>query len=326
MDASQAGAAPIRRAVIILNPVAGRGQGARRRAELERLLIEIAANSSVEWSLIPTQAPGHASALAAEAAAQGAEVIAAAGGDGTLGEVVNGLAGTGARLGVLPMGTGNDFARSLGLGTDLREAVHALFFGSARSVDLGRTQGRWFINVAGCGFDAAVAERVNRGFRSLRGTPAYIAAVLQSLLTFRPAAMRLTADGQTHELRAMMCTVANAPTYGGGMRIAPEAQIDDGLFDICLLADAGRIELLLAFPRVFRGTHVTHPKVTMLRARHIHIECDPPLPALVDGEVVGTTPAEFTLTPRAIEVIAPGAPGRYNEGQSIPAARSRAAR
>ncbi len=308
-----ADAAQTQRIVVVLNPAAGRGQGARRRAELERKLAATASQTRgnqadcAEWRIVTTTAPGTAGALAAEAAAQGADVVAAAGGDGTLGEVVNGLVGTGARLGLLPLGTGNDFARCLGIGTDLDLAVRTLFSGVPQPVDLGRAQDRWFINVAGCGFDAVVAERVNRGFRRLHGTAAYIAAVFQTLLTFRPAAMRLTLDGETRQERAMLCTIANSQSYGGGMRIAPDARIDDGLFDVCLLRETGRLEFLRAFPRVLRGTHVTHPKVMMLRARHIAIESDPPLPILIDGDVVGTTPVEFTLSPRAIEVLTPGA-------------------
>jgi len=299
--------ARITRAVVILNPAAGRGRGARRRAELERLLAR-AAESLPEpplWTIMETTAPGSGTAQAARAAAEGADVVAAAGGDGTYGEVVNGLVGTRARLGILPIGTGNDFARHLGLAGNLPLAVQTLFHGTPRPVDLGRTQGRWFLNVAGCGFDAVVAERVNRGFRYLHGTAAYVAAVYQSLRAFRPALLRLTIDGETRELRAMLCTIANSPSYGGGMRIAPDARVDDGLFDVCLLREAGRWEFLRAFPRVFRGAHVTHPKVAMLRARRVVVESDPPLPVLVDGEVVGTTPAEFTLAPHAIEVIVP---------------------
>lgn len=304
-----ASAVSVQRVIIVLNPATGRGQGARRRAELESLLARAAGGlpESPSWTILETTAPGSGTALAAEAAAGGADVVAAAGGDGTCGEVVNGLVGTGARLALLPLGTGNDFARHLGLAGHLPLAVQTLFCGAPRPVDLGRTQGRWFLNVAGCGFDAVVAERVNRGFRYLHGTAAYVAAVCQSLRAFRPAVLRLTIDGETRELRAMLCTIANSRSYGGGMRIAPEAQIDDGLFDVCLLREAGRIEFLRAFPRVFRGTHVTHPKVTMLRARHVVVESAPPLPVLADGEVVGTTPAEFALTPRAIEVMAPSA-------------------
>jgi diacylglycerol kinase (ATP) len=240
-----------------------------------------------------------------EAAKDGVDIVAAAGGDGTLSEVLNGLVNSVSKIGIIPMGTGNDFARHLGIGTDRRRAVQTLLRGIAKPIDIGRTQGRWFLNVAGCGFDAVVAERVNRGFRHLRGTAAYIAAVVQTLRTFQAADMRITLDGETVELRAMLCSVANASYYGGGMHVAPDARLDDGLFDLCLLAEAGKMEFLSAFPRVFRGTHTTHPKVTMRRARHVQIESEPPMPVLVDGEIAGITPVEFVLVPGAIHVMTP---------------------
>lgn len=268
-----------------------------------------------------TAGPGSATALAAAAAADGADVVAAAGGDGTCSEVLNALVGTNARLGLIPLGTGNDLARSLGLlqvasceigsgtgrleASPLGAALSNLVHGVAHPVDLGFVHGRWFINVAGCGFDAVVAERINCGFRYVRGTAAYLAATLQTLITFRPAQVRITTDGETRAMRAMLCAVANAQSYGGGMKVCPQAEMDDGLFDICIIGDAGALEFLCAFPRVFPGTHITHPKVTMLQARHVVIESDPPLPLLVDGEVIGTTPAEFTLHPRAIEIMIP---------------------
>jgi len=297
----------VRQVVVILNPAAGRGQGQKRRSELERLLAHVAAGlpQRAHWEIVTTQVPCSGAWLAAEAVARGADVVAAAGGDGTCNEVVNGLVGTGARLGILPLGTGNDFARTLGLAGRLEKAVHALFYGTPKPVDLGRTGKRWFINVAGCGFDAAVAERVHRGFRYVKGTSAYIVAVLHALITFRPAYMRITADGVTRELRAMLCCLANAQSYGGGMKIAPDARIDDGLFDLCIVREISQWEFLRAFPRVFKGTHITHPKVTILRARHVRLESDTALPVFIDGEVFGTTPCEFEIVPRAIEVMTP---------------------
>lgn len=305
-----------RRIAVILNPKAGRGQGTRLREQLKRLLSEEALRAetgssgrSFTWEIIETVSSGSGTRQAAQAVADGAEVVAAAGGDGTLGEVLNGIVGTGAMLGLLPLGTGNDCARYLGIGTDLERAVQTLLYGKPRRADLGYGQGRWFVNVAGCGFDAVVAERVNRGNRFLRGTAAYIAAVIQTLFTYRAAEMRLTLDGESRELQAMMCSIANTTSYGGGMLIAPDAEIDDGVFDICILLKAGRLEFLRAFPRVFRGTHVTHPKVRMLRAKHILIESKPALPILIDGDVFGTTPVEFTLHPGKIEIMAPSREG-----------------
>lgn len=294
---------------IVLNPTAGRGRGSSGRAVLEALIkksvAELPAPSAVTWEIVETERSGDGIRLAQQAVERGANVVVAAGGDGTLGEVVNGMAESNAALGLLPMGTGNDFARNLGLQGNLERAVHTLFHGTPQPVDLGRTGNRWFINVSGCGFDALVAERVNRGFRHLHGTSAYLAAVMQTLIKLRPAEMRLTLDGETQSLRGVLCAVANAPMYGGGMKIAPDARINDGWLDVCLIGDAGRLEFLRAFPRVFAGTHLSHPKVTIFRARHVAIESDPPLPVLVDGEVTGTTPIEFTLHPAALTLLMP---------------------
>ena len=294
-----------RRIVIVLNPAGGHGRAGRRRPELEHLLAEASAKQSggdrLEWRIEETTAPGSTSAIAARCAADGADIVAAAGGDGTLSEVLNGLMGTNATLALLPFGTGNDFSRTVGLYGSLPRAVDTLFTGTPRRIDVGQLADRYFLNVAGCGFDAVVAESANHGPRQLTGTAAYLWAVIRTLARFRAADFRVTVDSVPHILRAMMCSVANAQTYGGGMRIAPTASLDDGLFDLCLLKEAGTFEFIRAFPSVFKGTHTIHPKITMLQGRHIRIESTPPLPILIDGEVIGTTPAEFTLLPAAIE-------------------------
>jgi len=301
-----------RRIVLILNPRSGRGQGRRRRSELEELLTAAAKEAGgTEWRIVETQAAGDATKLARQAVRDGVTVVAAVGGDGTLNEVVNGLVGrdpaeSNVACGLIPLGTGNDFARCIGLGTDLKRSVDTLFSGAARPVDVGRAGDRWFLNIAGCGFDALVADRINRAGRRLRGTTAYIAAVCDCLRTLKPAQLTLTLDGQRLETSALMCSVANATSYGGGMLVAPDAKIDDGLFDICLIREASRLEFLLAFPRVFKGTHVTHPKVTMLRAATVHVESDPLLPVLIDGDVMGTTPITFTNHRHTLGMLTPG--------------------
>ena len=288
---------------VILNPKAGRGRAGRIRRKLERLLREHA--QGTPWTLVETQYRGHARELAAEAAANGASVVAAGGGDGVVGEVVNGIVGTAARLGIVPLGTGNDLARDLGLAGGLNHAVWTLFHGTPWSMDLGKVDGWWFANGAGCGFDAVVAQRVGAGYRWLRGSAAYVAAVLDSLRTFRAAHFSLEVDGRALTLKAMLCYVANSCSTGGGMRIAPNARLDDGLLDLCILTEVGRAEFLKSFPRVFRGTHIHHPKVLMLQARDVRLATDPPLPVLADGDVIQTAPCRFTAVPAAVEVLIP---------------------
>jgi diacylglycerol kinase (ATP) len=298
-----------RRTTVILNPAAGRGQGARCRAQLKTLLHGT--------ELLVTNAAGDAETLAADCAARGANLIVAAGGDGTLSEVLNGVLQSkkSPRLGIIPIGTGNDFSRCLGVPRDINAAVDLLVHGTPRRVDVGQVTfengvARYFLNIAGCGFDSAVAQRVNdfrtrRVWRHIRGTPAYLCAVLQELCGLRVAQLKITCDETVLETRAVLCAIANATSYGGGMLVAPNAQLDDGQFDLCLIGDAGRWEFLRAFPGVFKGTHVSHPKVTTKRGREIFIESTLPLPVLVDGDILGTTPAHFQILPSAIEIMAP---------------------
>jgi diacylglycerol kinase (ATP) len=296
-----------RRVVFVRNPVSGRGVGARRWPEVERLLREHEAYAEID--VRATTGPEDAARFAREAAESGADVVVACGGDGTVNGVVTGIAGFGCALGLMPLGTGDDLARTLGLAGDLPLAVRTLFRGCAKPIDVGRwscggREGR-FINVAGTGFDGVVAGRINRGYRFLRGTNAYVAAVLQTLATHRPSQMRIEMDGRPVEGPTMLCAVANAKCYGGGMQVAPEAEYDDGLFDVAVVGDFGAAEFLRTFPKVFRGAHLGHPKISMHRAQCVRIESDPPLPVLADGEVIGTSPVEFRLEERALRVLVP---------------------
>lgn len=280
---------------IILNPASGRGAALRRRPLLERSMRE----RGVEWPIRTTKGPGDAEALAREMAREGYGLILCAAGDGTLHEALNGLRGTDAALGVIPLGTGNDFARTIGIGTSLERALEAALRGRTRRIDVGERDGRWFLNIAGSGFDAVVAERINRGYRLLSGPAAYLAAALQTLASYRPTPMRVEVDGARHEGRGFLCAVANARSYGGGMLVAPAARVDDGLFDVIFAGEMSRGAALVTLLRVFRGRHLDHPRVFQWRGRTVAIESDPPLPVLIDGELDGRTPCRFSMRPQA---------------------------
>lgn len=266
-------------------------------------------------TILQTTRAGEAGEIAHRAANEGAEIVIAAGGDGTLGEVLNGVFGSGARLGVLPLGTGNDFARCLGIGTDLERALQVVKSGEFRVVDVGKVeidgQNRYFLNVAGAGFDSRVAARIN-GHRpkilaKLGGTSAYLVACLAEMRRFPLSRIRLELNGERVESRAVLCAFANASSYGGGMIVAPDADLSDGLFEICLIKDLSRLHFLWAFPQVFAGKHVHHPRVEMFQSARVRLESEPKLPVLVDGEIVGMTPAIFEIVPRAVAVLAPKA-------------------
>lgn len=290
---------------IIVNPTAGRGRTGRF---LPRLRDALAA-SRLDFEVAVSAHPDHLAELAHDAFNRGRTVVAC-GGDGTVSAIAAVAAdrrrvGDDAVVGILPAGAGNDFARALGL--DHRQPLRCLDTletGSPRRVDLGRVAGRWYCCVASAGFDAEANRWANTVTR-LHGTTLYVAAVLRTLVTYRPRPFRLTVDGTARDVEAWLVAVANAPTYGGGMRIAPEARLDDGLLDLTVVGPVGRLDFLRTFPRVFRGTHVRHPLVTTLRAREVTVEALEPGDAYADGERVGPLPFTATAVPGALEVLTP---------------------
>ena len=304
--------------VAILNPTSGRGRGGNGRAKLEAALATQFAPGS--WRIETTQSAGDAHSLAREAVQAGASAVVACGGDGTLSQVLNGLlegdgAARGVSLGLIPLGTGNDFARHIGIAGGIESAVAQLAHGETQGIDVARIRLNGsapvhFLNIAGTGFDALAAQRVDAGrshpvLRHVRGTPAYLLAVIGELRRLNATALRLEIDGTVHHERGLMCAFANSSSYGGGMRVAPDASLHDGVLDVCLIQDAGRMEFLRAFPGVFAGRHTNHPKVRMYRGSQIRLESDRPLPVLVDGDVLGTTPLEIEVIPGAVEMILP---------------------
>lgn len=295
-------------AVLIINPTAGRGKAGKQAPEIRRLLGAAARN----WVWHYTRKSGDATALARTAAESGVRMVVAVGGDGTLHEVANGVLGTPATVGLIPYGTGNDFARALGLYGSLETACAALTSGVIRHIDMGVIEGagtsgpRHFLVLTGTGYDARTARTVNEGIRHLSGPLAYVWGAILTLRTFEPFALTLTLDEDPpRSVKAMFVSFANVETTGGGMKIAPGAVVDDGCLDVCLVGAVSKPTLLYQLTQVFSGKHVNHPAVTMLRAGTISVDADPPQPLLIDGEVCGTTPARITLLPGVLPFLVP---------------------
>ena len=292
---------------VVLNPVGGRGVAARRWPEVEVALRDILGDRLV--AVERTTGPGSATEQAARLAADGTDIILAAGGDGTIGQVMQGLLGGPAMLAVLPLGTGNDIARMLGFGSDWQSAVRAVAIGHTINADVGRWsqagQTGHFLNAAGCGFDAAVAERINTGFRWVRGTGAYIGAVLQTLGSYRATELTIDVDGEKIRGKAMLCALANTCSYGGGMKIAPHADMTDGQLDLVLVGDVSTMEFLKAFPKVFKGTHLDHPQVRHRTFKRVSVTSDPPVPFLVDGELRPAEQVVVEVVPAAVRLVVP---------------------
>jgi YegS/Rv2252/BmrU family lipid kinase len=295
---------------IILNPIAGRGYGARIEPDLRSLLKE----EGVDFELVRTLGPAHASELAEQAVRDGFEIVVAAGGDGTTNEVVNGLMGVAdgnetGTLGVIPIGSGSDFANTVGVPADLRGACRCLAHGAVRVVDVGvvrlsDTPARYFDNTVNVGFGGRVTVE-SRKIKRLRGIALYLPAVLKTVFLHHQAPRLVVQyDDQELALSALMVSVCNGSREGGSFFVSPDAEPDDGLFDLCIVGEMGRLGMLGLIPHFIRGTHVDREPVTMTRAKRVKIISPDSLVAHVDGEILCTDghEIEFEILPRILRV------------------------
>lgn len=288
------------RALAIVNPVAGNGAG-------ERIASRIAAEfrgQGMRVDVVRTPAPDEAARLAREGAADGYRVIIAAGGDGTVNEIANGISGSGAALALYPIGSGNDFARALGYPRRRRDVPRFVRDARRRLIDVGEINGRVFVNSAGVGIDGHVAQRIAATSRVAGKTLGYFAGSLVGIATYRPQPMRVTVDGEVHTGRFLMVVAANGTHFGSGMHVAPEASLDDGQFDVLLAGDLSPWASLVALGKLYRGTHVDGKTIVMKRARALEIELDRPLRAQVDGETAVGQRFSMRVRPGALEVLA----------------------
>jgi YegS/Rv2252/BmrU family lipid kinase len=288
-----------RRVLLILNPAAGGGRGARALPAVERVLHA----HGVEHRVARTEGVDHARALAREAAAH-EEVAAAFGGDGLVGAVAGALQGTGALLGVLPGGRGNDLARVLGIPRAPEAAAKVLATGDPRPLDLAEVDGRPFCGIASCGFDSD-ANRIANETAWLRGNLVYSYAALRALAAWRPARFTVTVDGAARRFEGWSVIAANSKAYGGGMYVAPDAVLDDGLLDVVTCGLISKFGFLRQLPRVFEGRHVDHPGFSVVRAREVSIAADRPFTVYADGDPIADLPVTVRALPAAVRVIAP---------------------
>ncbi|MFN8232451.1 MAG: diacylglycerol kinase family protein [Actinomycetota bacterium] len=294
--------------MVVANPTAGGGRAGRLIGRVYRILSDL----GVEHEIRVSESAGDLERLAREAAADGARIVAALGGDGSVNIVANAILGSGAALAVLPAGTGDDFAHGVGL-RKLDQATRLLGSPTTVEVDVIRAtvgaETRHFVNIAGTGFDSAVEETANGMRRRLGARGHYALATIKTLPRFAPIGFVLDLDGERIELEAMLVVVGNGTTYGGGMRVLPQARLADGSLDVCIVRALSSGAFLRAFPRVYVGRHTTHPSVTMLRGSRLSVEADRRSMVFADGEPVGPLPAIFELRPRALPtVVGPDAP------------------
>ncbi|MGH2533757.1 MAG: diacylglycerol/lipid kinase family protein [Thermomicrobiales bacterium] len=287
---------------VILNPASGGGKTLRLLPKVSAALQTMSRPHAIHVTTGPNEAPDVAQRFARD----GAEVIIAVGGDGTINEVANGIVVSGKQipLGLVPSGRGSDFVRTTGGPRRVDDALRHCCNGKVRKIDVGRAHfadgsTRIFLNAGGLGFDASVAERV-QGAKLPGSTLPYLWGLVSALARFRNIHVSIDADGHLLSMTARSVLVANARFLAGGMLMAPMADIADGLLDVAILGDLGRAEIVRAVPSVYRGKHLNHPKFTHLRAKTIRVESIEPARVQLDGELAGNAPVTFTVEPASL--------------------------
>lgn len=287
------------RILVVVNPAAVGGKTLRLLPRIKRWLSE----SPHEFLFVIPKSPEVMRSEIINASAQGIDAILLSGGDGTVHQALPAIAKTNLLLGFLPCGRGNDFARNTGLPTDLKKSCNLPSSLSVYQSDLPTINGNPFIGIAYVGFDAEVNGLANEGKGFFNGTLGYTVCVLRALKNFKPFEIEMTIDDHSLRERVMMVSVANGPYYGGGMKIAPQAIMNDGILDICIVKEISKWELLKQFPKVFNGTHISHPKIMMKSGRRIKIVSDESREIFADGEFVGRLPAECMIGSQTIRIL-----------------------
>ena len=319
--------------ILIANPISGKGNAKNIAEQAYTALTE----SGRHGQLMLTSASGDAKRFAQEAVSDGTRFIIACGGDGTLHEVVNGIATVpDVTLGVLPCGRGNDFAAAIGVPLKPEAAIATLLYGTPIRVDLGRcyqdsrqltvnscqlkdatvepessltdnqqpTTNNYFITIATCGYDTEVSRRAAKGTPLFAGTASYAYAAVETLFYYEPPSVRLEGDFGTYEGPLLLAATGITSRYGGGFKIVPDARINDGLFDICIVRPVSSVTVLRLLVTLFWGGHVKHPAVSMHQTRTLKIETDTPMLLYADGEPMCETPATIEIIKDGLLVMA----------------------
>jgi diacylglycerol kinase (ATP) len=288
-----------RHVALVVNPTSGRGLGGRV-APIVAKRLESAGLTVTQYETTCAEDVGR---ISAEVIASGADAVALVGGDGTIHLGAQVLAKSGMPFGVIPAGTGNDFARGIGVPLkDPQAAADLIVAGNTRSVDLATAKDEFITTVVAGGFDSLVNKRAN-AMTWPKGNARYTMATLAELRTFKPLQYVVTVDGEVIETRAMLVAVGTGATYGGGMQICAGAEIDDGMLDVTIIKPVSRLTLLQMFPKLSKGTHVGHPMMHTLRGRTVRLESTG-VTAYADGEILGALPIDIGIAPGALTVFA----------------------
>jgi YegS/Rv2252/BmrU family lipid kinase len=287
---------------LLVNPSSGGGRALDRLPEVERELDQ----RRIVFRVEQTRDLPHAIREAMRAVEAG-EVPVVMSGDGLVGVIGGELAGSETPLGIIPGGRGNDLARVLGIPTDIAGAVEILARGDTRQIDVGEANGVRFLGIASCGFDSE-ANRIANGTRLIRGNLVYAYAALRALIAWKPARFTVGLGERRMRFTGYTLAAANNKAYGGGMFLAPDADLADGELDIVMVGKVGKLRFLANLPKVFKGTHIESDEVQVLRASRVDFSASAPFAVYADGEHITDLPATVRVLPGALSVVAPPAP------------------
>jgi YegS/Rv2252/BmrU family lipid kinase len=284
---------------LLANPSAADGRSLKC-LDIVRATLE---ERGADYRLVSPSGRDAARTVARDAAERG-ETVVAVGGDGTIGLIAGALRGTPGRLAVIPAGRGNDFARVMKIPADPAAAAQVALDGHEKLVDVGDVDGETFVCIASLGFDSD-ANRIANEAKVIKGNLVYLYAALRALVGWKHAKFHVVIDGEAHDIHGWSVAVANSKAYGGGMYLAPEAELDDGQFDVVLVSESGKLTALRDLPKIFKGTHAHAPYVRTLRGTKVEISADRPFEIYADGDPIGKVPATVSISPRSLKVLVP---------------------
>ena len=294
----------MQRYYFIVNPISGAGRG---KAEFEKAAA-ILREKNVDFGFVYTQKPREAIALAKAALENGETCIVAVGGDGTVNEVASVLASSGAAMGILPFGTGNDLAQSLSLPLETEAAVEALLRGVPQKMDAALANGALFINVAGFGFDVDVVRYTEKYKKRMKGMLPYLFGIMESLMHLKPIPVTVEPDaGEPFSTTALLFSACNGRQFAGGIKVAPLAQLQDGLLDVCILKGIGKLAFLKLLPKYIKGKHLDSEHIVYFKAKSVTAKAPAGMCLNLDGELGEATPVTFTILSGALNILIPAA-------------------
>ena len=288
--------------IVFINPSSAGGRGLEAREKIESCLSA----AGLEFRVHVTKSLEHMKETINYHIPTDFMNFVGVGGDGTMHYMVNELAGSGKRLGIIPMGSGNDISLNLGIPPSVEESCKVITGGKTVSLDLGVINDRYYyLCIAGSGFDSQVNDLANNTRFPVKGPSKYTYSVYKTLITFRSKKFSFSYDGQVRDLDGMMVAAANMPSYGGGMKITPDASPQDGMFDVCIIKKMSKLHFIKVFPKVFQGKHTDDPNVEIFRTKELTLDSEYNFSVFADGEYICRLPATFKMAPGMIDFLVP---------------------